>query len=94
VHELAQEQGIADRLLVAGSAESVVGIRRQGLAHEPGGGLFAQGSRLNHGGQRVGDDLDQQAWILSWIPLPEADDDREAKGAPRWPGGGRRSGLR
>src|SRR5262249_28090963 len=53
VHELAQEQRIAARLFMAGSAEGVVGIWRQGATHEPGSGPDAQRSRPNHTGQRV-----------------------------------------
>ena len=39
VHELAQEQRIAARRFLAGSAEGIVGIGREDLAQEPGGCL-------------------------------------------------------
>ncbi len=44
VHELAQQQRIAARLLMAGGAEGVVGIG-QGLAQQPGGGRRSSGER-------------------------------------------------
>src|SRR4029450_1446165 len=50
----------------------------RGSAPEPGSGAPAEGGRPDHSGQRVGDDLDQEARIVSRVLVPEADDDPEA----------------
>ena len=73
VHELAQEQRVAAGLLVAGGAESIVGLG-QGLAQELGGGLRAQRSRLDDRRQRVQDDLAKEASVSSRLAGPETDD--------------------
>jgi hypothetical protein len=70
VDQLAQQQRIAARLLVAGGAEAVVGVG-QALAHQPGGGRSAQGRGPDHGGERIGDDLADQARVGARLPAPQ-----------------------
>jgi hypothetical protein len=79
VHELAQELRIPSRHVTAGGAERVVGLVRQGLADEPRARARAQRRGPDHGRQRVGGDLTEEAGVLARLARPEADDDRQAQ---------------
>ena len=57
VHEFAQEQRIAACLLVADSAEGIVGRGCECLSHEPHRRLEAEWSGADHGREWVGHDL-------------------------------------
>ena len=84
MHELTHEQRITGRLFPAGCAEGVVGLGREGLTQKQGGGGGTQGSGPDHGRQRIGDDLPDQAGILSRFRWPEADEDQEAEPLHPW----------
>ena len=73
VHELAQQQRIAARLLSTSGAERVLGIGRQGLAYELSGRVVAQRGRPEDRGQRVGDDLADERRVLPSLLASEAD---------------------
>ena len=79
MHELAQQQRVTARLLVAGGAERIVGGGREGLSQERGGGLDAQRRGPDHGRERVRDDLVEQPGIFTRLARPEPDDDRKGK---------------
>jgi hypothetical protein len=79
MHELAQQQRVAARLLLAGSAERILGIRRERLAYQPGRGVGTQGSGPDHGCERVGDDLANQRLVLARIRLSQANDQRHVE---------------
>ena len=64
-YELTQEQRVATRLVAAGGAEGIVGIRRQVVAHEPAGGHRTQASRANNYRQGIGDDLVEEGGFFA-----------------------------
>ena len=84
VDELTQEQRIASRRFLAGGAEGIVSLGREALAQEPGDRLGAQGSGLDGCGERIGDDLPDEARILSRFRRPEADEDQEIESLHPW----------
>jgi hypothetical protein len=84
VHELAQEQRIAAGRFLAGGAEGIVSIGREAPAQEPGDRLGAQWSGPDGCGKRIGDDLPDEARILSRFRRPEADHDQEAEPLHPW----------
>ena len=72
VHQLAQQQRIAAGLRVAGDAEDVVGSGQR-LPQQLRDSRRAQRSELNHGRQRVGDDLSHHARVRPRLPGPQTD---------------------
>jgi len=78
-HELAQEQRIAARRFLAGGAEGILSLGREALAQKPDNRRGAQRSRADACGERIGDDLPDQARIRSRFRRPEADDDQKAE---------------
>ena len=84
VHELTQEQRIAAGRFLAGGAEGIVSLGREALAQEPGDRLGAEGSGPDGCGERIGDDLPDQARILSRFRWPEPDEDQEAEPLHPW----------
>jgi hypothetical protein len=72
-HELAQEQRIAARFRVAGSAEVFIGIGREALAQKCGGRLNTQRRGPDHDGHRVGDDLGERPVLAGLLRLQASD---------------------
>jgi hypothetical protein len=79
MHEFAQQLWVPTGLLTTRSAEGVVGLARQDLVEEPRGRVPAKRGRPDHGRERVGDNLAEEAGVLSQLPRPKAEDDHQAQ---------------